>query len=298
MRIAFTSDLHADSSDLNRAAIPEIVRRATALEPDALVIAGDVSDDLDDLAETLAAFQEVAPVRVFVPGNHDVWLRPHIELSPEVDSTTRYDTLIAECVDRAGFHATWKAPCIVGDTAFVASIGWYDYAFAPEYMNLTHEDCRQKRFMGFTWQDLRFARWRARGAEASEEPLSDVEVTAMLNEDLAAQLDAARNAPGVRRIVVVTHHLPFREMVRYTREPKWDFFSAFMGSADTGALIEAYDAVTHVLAGHTHLPIDVRRNGVRCLTSPLGYLARKRSRLETEVARAVTLIDLEDDAPI
>ena len=298
MRIAFTSDLHVDSSDFNREAIPEIVRRAAALEPDALVIAGDVSDDLDDLAETLATFREVAPVRIFVPGNHDVWLRPHIELCPEVDSTTRYDDLIAECVRRAGFHVTWQAPCIVEDTAFVASIGWYDYAFAPAYMNLTHEDCRQKRFMGFTWQDLRFARWRARGADPSEEPMDDFDVTAMLNHDLAAQLDEARSASGVRRIVVVTHHLPFQEMVRYTNDPKWDFFSAFMGSADTGALIEASGAVTHVLAGHTHLPTDVRRNGIRCVTSPLGYLARKRDRIEAEIARAVTLIDLEDDAPV
>ena len=292
MRIAFTSDLHVDSRSYNRDAVEEMVRLVAAARPDVLVIAGDVSDDIGELGDTLEQFAGLAAQCLFVPGNHDIWLRPHVERTPDLDSTTKYDIHLAARVIDAGFNAVWKAPCIVDETAFVGTMGWYDYAFAPAYMNLTIADCERRRYEGYTWQDLRFALWRPRGERDSDRELSDVEVTRMFNHDLTMMLREADARDGVRRIVTVTHHLPFVEMVRYNNLPRWDYFCAFMGSAETGKIIEGHDKVTHVLAGHTHCRIDVTRNGRRCITSPLGYLARRKNTLSEEIERAIRIIDV------
>ena len=292
MRIVFTSDLHVDSSAYNRDAIGDMVNRLAAAKADVLVIAGDVSDDVEELGETLEQFAGLAAECVFVPGNHDVWLRPHVERTPDLDSTTKYDIHLAARVIAAGFNAVWKTPCVVGEIAFVGTIGWYDYAFAPAYMNLTTADCERRRYEGYTWQDLCFALWRPRGERESDRELSDVEVTRLFNDDLTTMLREADARNDVGRIITVIHHLPFPEMVRYNNLPKWDYFCAFMGSAETGRIIEDYEKVTHVLAGHTHCSIDVERNGRRCVTSPLGYLARKKRSPAEEIERAIRIIDL------
>jgi len=292
MRIVLTSDLHVDSSACNRDAIGDMVDRVAAAKPDVLVIAGDISDDVEELGETLEQFAGLAAECVFVPGNHDIWLRPHVERTPDLDSTTKYDIHLAGRVIDAGFNAVWKTPCIAGETAFVGTIGWYDYAFAPAYMDLSTADCERRRYEGYTWQDLRFALWRPRGERESDRELSDVDVTRMFNDDLATMLREVDARDDVRRIATVTHHLPFVEMVRYSDLPKWDYFCTFMGSAETGKIIEQYEKVTHVLAGHTHCAIDVERNGRRCVTSPLGYLARKKGRLAEEIERAIQVIDI------
>lgn len=289
MRIVFTSDLHVDSSRYNRDAMDEMVSRAAAAKPDVLVIAGDISVDVEELGETLERFADLATHSLFVPGNHDIWLRPHVERAPDLNSTTQYDVDIAARVIDVGFKTLWKSPCIVGDTAFVGTIGWYDYAFAPAYMNLTTADCERRCYEGCTWQDLRFARWRARN---SDRDLNDVEVAHMFNDDLTAMLDQAVARDDVHRIITVTHHLPFPEMVQYSNLPKWDYFCAFMGSAETGRIIEEYEKVTHVLAGHTHRHVNVVRNGRQCLTAPLGYLARRRKTLSDEIQRAIRMIDI------
>ncbi|MFH0964994.1 MAG: metallophosphoesterase [Planctomycetota bacterium] len=295
MRVAFTSDLHTDSSVLNQEAVAELVRLARESRPDCLVVAGDVSADPEELERYLAAFAAVDVPRIFVPGNHDVWLHPRGDRAVPGNSTSKYDRLIARRARQAGFHPVWRSPAIVADTAFVGTDGWYDYSFAPETLRLGPADYARKEYGGLAWQDRHFARWKPRASDPSaDECLSDTEVADMLNDDLRKLLARVSRRRAVSRIVAVTHHLPFRQMVRYHNNPRWDYFCAFMGNEKMGCLIESFDKVTHVLAGHTHVRMDLRVGRLRCLTSPLGYLARKREPLDEEIRKALTLIELDE----
>lgn len=70
MRVHVVSDCHTDYAD-NRNWLDELARGAGVVHRgDALVVAGDVSDDLPTLVATLERFKSVFGEVLFVPGNH------------------------------------------------------------------------------------------------------------------------------------------------------------------------------------------------------------------------------------
>ena len=74
MKVAYTSDIHADITINNKLLIPYLVKRVKEISPDVFVIAGDISNSLDNLDYTLRQFDELICLRVMIPGNHDVWV--------------------------------------------------------------------------------------------------------------------------------------------------------------------------------------------------------------------------------
>ena len=74
MRIAYTSDLHIDVSQRNRDAARYLADAMAESGPDVFVLAGDAGNTLDDLRDALGIFETVAIAKLFVPGNHDVWI--------------------------------------------------------------------------------------------------------------------------------------------------------------------------------------------------------------------------------
>ena len=119
----------------------------------------------------------------------------------------------------------------------------------------------------------------------------------MSMEDVAATL-RARLAEHLatltsRRIVVVTHTLPFADQIHRKEHPGWRFVNAFMGSLPLGDVIRADQRVVLALAGHTHLRSDLRIGRFRALVTPLGY--RKEwagSTPEAAVAAALKVVEV------
>ena len=70
MRLAFTSDLHAEH---HVEVIDHITRRAVETGVDVLIVAGDVTPSLAELRRVLAHMRAHVPRVAFVPGNHDLW---------------------------------------------------------------------------------------------------------------------------------------------------------------------------------------------------------------------------------
>lgn len=71
MRIAFTSDLHADITVENRKLLPYLAEEFSRLEPDAVVLAGDIADSLSGWKGVLTHFNEIRVPKFIIPGNHD-----------------------------------------------------------------------------------------------------------------------------------------------------------------------------------------------------------------------------------
>jgi hypothetical protein len=134
-----------------------------------------------------------------------------------------------------------EGPLLVGQTAFIGSIGWYDYSLRSEELDLTLEQYAAKRVRGLaTWNDLHFVDW----------PWSDAEFTERCLARLEAHCHEA--AAQAERLVGVIHHVPFRELLYGPAAPPYEFCRAYLGSDRFGRLFERCPALRHVLCGHRH----------------------------------------------
>ena len=260
MKIGLISDLHTDVTPQNKALIPHLIDAVEAAELDVLAIAGDLARHLVQLSETLNAFHlaDLACEKLFVPGNHDIWA---IE-TPDVTSEQKCDIISQICYE-CGFHPLMDQPFVTERVAFCGTIGWYDYSLAPEGYDFSDAQYAEKELMGAVWNDKRYAKW------TNDDPI----IARRFEEELEAQIASVRE--DVSRIIVVTHHVPFRECIQYRGELPWDFFRAFMGSKRIGAYCLREPLITHALFGHVHQPVDMQLHDVRAICAPVGYLYEK-----------------------
>ena len=278
MKIGLISDLHTDVTPLNKALVPHLVEAVRTAQLDVFVLAGDIARHLVQLSETLNAFQlaDLGCQILFIPGNHDIWA---IE-TPNVTSEQKC-RIISKLCDACGFHPLMDRPFIKEQIGFCGTIGWYDYSFAPDGYNFSDAQYAEKELMGAIWNDKRYAKWSD----------TDRVVASRFETELNAQIAAVRDE--VSRIIVVTHHVPFRECIRYNGELPWDFFRAFMGSKGLGAHCLDEPLVTHVLFGHTHRAINMQIRNVRAICAPVGYLHEKPTvGLQTYATQCLTCFEV------
>lgn len=278
MRIAATSDLHADVTPANRELVPYLVQVCREAAADVLLICGDVSPHLEKLGQVLAAFNDGLPNcrKLFVAGNHDIWVQ---KTSPDLSSLCKYEKITHLCAQH-GFHHLGSTPFVINKVGFCGTIGWYDYSFRQESYGLSEEQYAQKYHQGSLWNDLFYAHWGE----------SDSQVARRFEEALQEQIEAVR--PKSKRIIVATHHVPFRQCVVYRGELPWDYFNAFMGSQGLGDICLREPLVTHVIFGHTHVPMVKHIEGIMAICSPVDYLHKPPPDLLEYARRRVTFVDI------
>lgn len=276
MKIGLISDLHTDISQANRKTVKYLISAAKDFQLDLLVIAGDVSPKLMELAKTLIAFRKLDCPKLFIAGNHDIW----VIKDDEVTSKDKYE-LISRICEECGFHNLDDSPFILDGVGFCGTIGWYDYSFRPKYYDIPEEKYKLKYFRGSVWNDVNYAKWNC----------SDIELTQWFKNKLKGQIRSIED--NTSQIVVVTHHVPFREGIIYQGEIEQDFFNAFMGSKVFGEICVNEPSVTHAFFGHSHRPFDKKIRDVRVVCSPIGYLYDvQESELENYARKRLTTINL------
>ena len=255
MRICCLGDVHYHGGDFDylvkdfTRGFAEVCRGV-----DAIVVVGDITssgrlDYADDVLRAIKmALRDVGllntPILV-VPGNHDIYLTRE-EMERGLDSLQKLSKFNS-LVESANCVALMEKPLKIGGSGFVGTIGWYDYSFAPQWLKLPIDAYRKKVFGTTVWADKEFVKL----------PFSDEEFVKMLLDKFEKQIREMYNS--VDRIVVVMHHLPFRELVYYKHIPEWDYFSTFMGSEAFGKVIKEYNnKIKLVLYGHSHNGIDTR----------------------------------------
>ena len=257
MKIGLISDLHTDITPWNKALVPHLIDAVSAAELDVFVLAGDLARHLVHLSETLNAFHlaDLACEKLFVPGNHDIWAIETVNVTSEQKCG-----IISELCHACGFHPLMDEPFITEKVGFCGTIGWYDYSFAPDGYNFSDDQYAEKELTGAVWNDKRYAKWGD----------TDPVIARRFEAELESQIASIQR--DVSRIVVVTHHVPFRECIRYRGELPWDYFRAFMGSKRLGAQCLQDPLVTHALFGHVHHAVDMKVRSVRAISAPVGYL--------------------------
>lgn len=277
MRIIALADPHFDPASRPRIrAVAEAVRAA---EADVLVLAGDCATEgpalIPEVLDLLSGFD--GP-RLMVPGNHDLW-----QTELPFETARIYEHTIPEIAAAHGFHLLDREPFFVGDTAFVGCMGWYDYAFrqpeAPQAgLTVTPVQVARGADGGMDFAAVPGAgekRWEELGAEdyaaggliwqAEGAPhvavwndamhldwgRPDAAVAAGFVDRLRAQIAAV--AGRARRIVGVTHFVPFAELAEHhLTNPTRAFARAYLGDPALGeALLEA-EGLALVIYGHRH----------------------------------------------
>ena len=281
MKIGLISDLHTDASEANRAIIPILVEAVKASNLDVFVLAGDITPKLTDFYEVLGEFANANLTcrKFFVPGNHDIWVNKEANMT-----STQKCLVISEICRDHGFHPLNACPQIIDNVGFCGTIGWYDYTYASDKYDFTQEQYAEKQLMGAVWSDKRYVVWSG----------TDPEVSKLFEEELSQQIGSIRSE--VERIIVVTHHVPFRECIRYRNELPWDYFKAFYGSAGLGNISLQEPLVSHVLFGHVHYPVNQQIDRIRAICAPIGYFHESPSEgLETFIQNRLTCFTIAHD---
>ncbi len=260
MKIGLISDLHTDATETNRAIVPFLINTIKAAELDVFVLTGDITPKLPEFYEILGEFDkaDLTCQKLFVPGNHDIWVSKDANMTSEQKCR-----VISQICQDHGFYPLIDAPHIIETVGFCGTIGWYDYTFASDEYDFSTEQYAEKQLMGTVWSDKRYAKWGD----------TDENVAHRFEAELDKQIASLKDK--VQRIIVVTHHVPFRECIRYRGELPWDYFRAFMGSEGLGTLCLQEPLVTHVLFGHVHYAVNQQIKSVKAICAPIGYFHEK-----------------------
>lgn len=293
------SDLHTDRVEnmawLRSGAIWPVDAAAAAC-----VVAGDVSHRMDVLEETLGAISGRFAATFFVPGNHELWVRPAGEAGPAENSLEKLDQVTALCA-RLGVRT---APAMVGSVCVVPLLSWYDRSLAipgvqPLPLRLWADFSRCR------WPD-----WPVSAAHAPGQPptgpVRAARVAAEHDEAVLSHL-LQRNEANIARaladmrshapsaVLSLSHFLPCSACLPDWLEPEVETFDASWlshGAARKAALfaqvagstridsqvrrLTAGTALPHVhVFGHSHRPKDFLLNGVRYVHNPVGKGAER-----------------------
>lgn len=297
MKVAYTSDLHSDITNNNFKLLSHLATRLSELSPDLFVIAGDTANKLEELDKALSHFKELPCLKLFVPGNHDLWIESNNGLRKGRDSFYKYREAIPEICARNNFIYPCSSPYIIEETALIGSIGWYDYSLADSRLKgFYHKgDYNLGRFERAIWNDVRFSSflkypanvdWRLRRHKYSND-----EVFSIFYDELKEMFKSLDDK--IRRVITAIHTAPFAECISPKEEPCP--FDAYEGSTKLGELLleESNKRDIYLIIGHRHRKLYLEKGRVKLYRSPVGYLLEEEPDLAALAEEKLGLFEIE-----
>lgn len=285
MRVLATADIHYNHPRSRQLALEQI-EQINAMAFDVLLLAGDTAPADDGaLDECLRRFTFTGP-KLFVAGNHELWTR-------SADSHELFTHDLPKRVADAGWHWLEGQPYRHNSVAFVGTIGWYDYSFAPQQLAIPRRFYEAKVSPGAAARLEEHEHLVAGHADVQEHHL---EIVARWNdgkhvklhradelfleqrlEELARSLEQVRDASHV---IAAVHHVPHAALLPPRRGGSWDFAWAYLGSGRIGDLLLKHANVSHVLCGHSHFPLCHQVNGTTFINIGSGYRQKQHAVVE------------------
>jgi len=224
VRVFVTSDIHVDTNGNLDAWCKRF--SSTAFAEDVLIVAGDVGDTLNAVKQGLKALRSKFARVFFVPGNHDLWVRPGLEDASCVDSICKLFQLFAAC-DALDVDV---APAVVAQGITIAPLlSWYDCTFDDG-----------DPYPGRLLYD-KFASFPCGGNNAWQLMLR-------CNERHVAALQAS----GATQVISCSHFLPRAELPCSMGVPE---LRKNVGCKHLDLQVQRIRADVHVY-GHTHINLD------------------------------------------
>ena len=272
MKIVTVSDIHLDmNSNYARAdLLPVFIQCLKRVEADLIIIAGDLCDYAADTIQVLNRLEAELEIKVlFIPGNHDIWVK-----QKEHSSWESYHQLREHPSSLLGKPYELNNGYVV-----IGEMGWYDYSFVKE--NIPYRAVIEHLQ---DWGDCKWTEWK----------MNDQKLNEWMLEHLKEQLNRYKD----EKIILVHHFVPYLDFLSESTEyMDWNLYNAFMGSNSAGKLIDSYGNIKYVIFGHTHdrygIVSNYHQKTVIC--NPLGYIAEPSKKVfEEELIKSITTIELED----
>ncbi len=269
MRIGLISDIHVD---INRGydiygALTEAVRDAGA---ERLIIAGDISENANEVLSFMERLNGDGIPSVFVPGNHDMW-----DIGGALEGRDTWK--VWEKYRNSPWCLSGRDEELPGDWVLIGDIGWYDYSLASA--KFTPEELSKKSYGGRTWMDSYNAHW------GMTDRALDEKMRSMLETRIAS-----RTTEG-KKVILVTHMLT-HPYFKVLRPGMWEYFNAFLGSSAYAELCMKY-GVKMSLMGHVHHRQELEDQGIRYLCACLGYHSEwKTDDCRKETAEALQVFEI------
>ena len=217
-----------------------------------LIIAGDISDDIDLSIKYLNEISNNYEKILFVDGNHE-----HVSSYPKLLSNKEIDDKIRQCNNPKIVYLP-ENDFIVGKTVFLGMCGWWDYD------NRNSDSI--KNALAY------FDEWIPEIASADGGSLKFIDNVTNKSEeqhrDLIKKLEYYEGNSDIENIVIVTHTVPLEE---FALEADGNTETSCQLQSFSKDLVDGrYKKLKTWIFGHTHNQFDKTINNVRFLTNPRG----------------------------
>lgn len=241
MRVFAISDLHAD--------YPEnllwILQLSNAdYQHDVLVLAGDVTDSLEILAQVLSALRAKFREVMFVPGNHELWIQNDV-----IDCSLEKFGVIASLCEAEGIRQTVHA---CGGVSFVPMYSWYDFSFGEPDRHLLR-----------AWRDFKACVWPA-----------DLIDSAAVNRHFLAMNEPVLDTKNTT-VISFSHFLPRIDVMpkRIPQERRRVY--PVLGSEALGEQVKKLQPDIHIY-GHSHVNQSIELENIRYVNNAFAYPKEER----------------------
>lgn len=275
-QVWIVSDLHVDySENMNwLREICESARPAAEEDRDAMIVAGDLSHNLEHIENALSFICGAFSPVFFVPGNHDLWVRRETGNNPDISSVARFEKLIRLC-KKLGIHTTPHVlETAAGWIRILPLFSWYrsDFGRATGGSALSEGHAMDDHYCVWPVADGNPADYFA---ELNRRPISS------LPDD------------GVP-LVTFSHFLPRTELLPPADSRAFTEIAGASGDPMIEAQLRKCGTRIHVY-GHTHGRVDRCLDGIRYLQNGIGYPIERGNRFKPSLC-ALPLEELRSSA--
>jgi predicted phosphodiesterase len=236
MRVFAVSDLHVDYEP-NRQWVAGLSRQD--YKDDILILAGDLSDSLGHIEESLTALATKFKQVLYIPGNHEMWIVRNPDLTNSIVKFLE--------VFRVAHHSGVSTECLrTHQLTIVPLLGWYDYSFGTPCPDLRN-----------AWMDFRACRWPGHMNEAHV-----TRFFAAMNEQITL--------PRTATIISFSHFLPRIDVIDGYVPEQYRYLYPIMGADVLEHQIRQLGASIHVY-GHSHVNRRITLDGITYINNAFGY---------------------------
>lgn len=283
MRIGFISDIHFDinwKQDLLHA----LGRMAKEEGLDYLVVGGDTANGAWAELEFYKALAEELPCQLrIIAGNHGQYQKNYgRKEGPAIRRAAEDD------YRKITYHPEWSLllhPIVTKHWFITGVCGWYDYSFHRKFPQMNLKRCGKKKLAVVRWPDSLYIDGR------KPDPSRDRQKV----EESLEVLEKALDTPQCRgrKICVVTHVLPTRDLVRDRKIPLYAKGVNFLGSERYREFFEK-NGVRLSISGHSHMRMALRRKNIDYVNVSLGYHYQWKYKQSPDLELKDALFVVED----
>lgn len=247
---------------------------------DTIIVAGDISTNLDILTESFQLLTTKFQHVFFAPGNHELWLTGSKRCN-DYNSLCKFFEILNLC-DKLGVHTS---PAYVGNVLVMPLYSWYKGGDATgglghgsaELVKGFDSSCKWPLFIGRGSEDFQ--------AFGSLQP-QIAEMFADMNEQAITQLQQHQKSKQPPSFTITfSHFLPHKILY-----PGMTSLRHIMGCRKIAEQITQCAPNAHVF-GHSHLNMDEMIDGIRYVQAALGHQSDHDSRKHLQDHKPTLLWD-------